>query len=281
MTEPVHVLWHDGVSYVEHDKYRSKLGGYDFVAHINGKPYTDFKPAVGDENYLAVKGPVKTIRKHFKPKRVVVHYVARPEFADAIKAPLSVAEYEGLDEDRRAVIYEAVYREDPVAPVDLPFVVTDLDCAPRTFPEGVKVTVPAYLKRMRNTWHTLPCILEKEGLFKRLADAVLVECKGKPHFEVTHYDNIQTLTVYANVKVEGFHQEFRFKVMDWSGEGRHGGRIPPTITGANLDDLKAKVEGWVNGQLDLLRSIHKPTHCPCCTRKLPRDSNVVVGIGRR
>src|SRR5690606_20206127 len=111
-----------------------------------------------------------------------------------------------LDEVRRG-FYRPIYREDPVPNAPLDVRVIDIDCKPRTFPAGVMVTVPDYLKRMKNTWHTLPCYLDPKVLYSRLVEAVRAECE-KPDakrigFGIAAYDNITSLRVEAGFALHG------------------------------------------------------------------------------
>ncbi|TAA54588.1 hypothetical protein [Shinella sp. JR1-6] len=279
------VFRHAGHSYVQKKQgggyHNAGLTGYGYTAHINGKACTDFPDAIGDENFVDVVGDITSIAAHYPQRKVITHYVPRPEFTDTVKGPLSIAEYSALNEDRREVIYQPAYRMEDVPPRPMEYVVYEVDAAPRKFPPGVMITVPDYLRRYRNVWHTLPCFMEKKELFTRLADAVVAETKNRSHFKVGDHRNIGSLSVDAAVKVQGFPQEFSFRILRWGLTNDYGNTIVPQIQGDNLDDLLAKVGAWIGEQVERVRLVHSPVNCPCCGRKLPKDTKVVVAAGRR
>lgn len=257
---------------------------YGRNALINGTPSNEFPRAVGDPEYIVVKGDVKSMELVKPPVRTLIHYEVKDEFADlAPRAPLSVEEYGNLDEVRQG-FYRPVYREDPVPNAPFDIRVTDIDCKPRTFPAGVMVTVPDYLRRLKNTWHTLPCYLDQKVLYTRLVAAVRVEC-AKPEakrigFNISAYENIAALTVSAGFSLHGIAHRYSFNVLSWSSDGRHGNALPK-IHGDNLDDLEVKVAKWIDEQLQLLRNVHSPKDCPCCGGKLPKGKVVTLPAGRR
>ena len=283
----IHILKFGKESYVYAGPSYGASGtvqAYGRTALINGVPSTDFPRAVGDPEYIVVKGDVKSIELAKPPVRTLIHYEVKEEFADlAARAPLSVDEHKALDEVRQG-FYRPVYREDPVPNAPLNIRITDIDCKPRTFPAGVMVTVPDYLRRMKNTWHTLPCYLDQKALYSRLVTAVRAECE-KPEakrigFNITAYENITSLTVTAGFALHGINHQYSFNVLNWSGDGRYGGSLPK-IHGDNLDDLNAKVDQWIDGQLQLLRNIYSPKDCPCCGGKLPKGKVVTLPARRR
>lgn len=257
---------------------------YGRKALINGKPSNEYPRAVGDAEYIVVKGDVKSIELAKDPVRTLIHYEVKDEFSDlAPRAPLSVEEFQNLDEVRQG-FYRAIYREDPVPNLPLGVNIIDIDCKPRTFPAGVMVTVPDYLRRMKNTWHILPCYLDPKELYARLVASVRAEC-AKPDakrigFGITCYDNITSLTVTAGFSLHGIDHRYSFNVLNWSADGRHGAALPK-IHGDNLDDLNVKVDQWIDGQLQLLRNIYSPKDCPCCGGKLPKGKVVTLPASKR
>ncbi|WP_127524634.1 hypothetical protein [Mesorhizobium sp. Z1-4] len=286
-TVTINVLKHGKESYVYAGPSYGASGtvqSYGRNALINGTPADQFPRAVGDAEYIVVKGNVKSIELAKSPTRTLIHYQVKDEFTDlAPRAPVSIAEFEALDEVRRG-FYRPIYREDPVPNVPLDVRVIDIDCKPRTFPAGVMVTVPDYLKRMKNTWHTLPCYLDQKTLYRRLVAAVRAECE-KPEakrigFGITDYDNIQSLTVTAGFSLHGIDHQYSFKVLNWCVDGRYGA-VLPQIHGNNLDDLNVKVDQWIDGQLKLLRNIYSPKDCPCCGSKLPKGKIITLPARRR
>lgn len=283
--QELHVLNHAGKSYVSGSvpRYGNSLGGpgYGWIMHINGKPFSDYPVAIGDPNYREIKGAVKTMERHKDPRRVIVHYVARPEFEASIKAPLSVAEYDAMDSDRAKIIYKPVYREDPVPPEPAEFKTFDVDCKPVVFPEGVKVLVPEYLSRYKNTWHVLPCSMDPKIVLTKLALAVKEEAKGVPHIKIGEYLNLGQLTADADVEVKGFGGKLSLSLFKWKlADCRYDGTLVPKIRGDNLTDLLAKVDAFIAEQVKKLADIHRPTHCPCCAQKLPKNTKIVQP-GRR
>lgn len=283
--EKMIVLRHAGRSYIRKNYgsaiqwHQSPVPSSRVGLYINDKHPSEFAVAAGDDDYLEIVGDITSVEKRFAPRRVAVSYKARPEFAESLKAPLSVAEYGAMDEERRDILYEPVYREEIVPPQPFPFDVLDIDAKPRTFPEGVTVTVPDYLRRFKTTWHTLPCQFSNKALFTRLAAAARAETRGKPHFDVSVHDNIFTISVSAKVKVTGFPTALSFNVLHFSEDGRWGQRLP-TIIGNNLDDLMKNVDAWIAAQVEMIRNVHTPKVCPCCARKMPKGSTVVMPAGR-
>lgn len=275
------VLRHAGWSYVRCDYgsavYMRTPGdrSTETGLFINGRSALTYPICRGDENYREIKGDVKSVQIISRPRSVVVSYVARPEFAESLKAPLSVLEYEALPEERRELLYQPVTRQELVAPVDFAFEVIDLDAKPRAFPPGVLVTVPDYLRRYRTNWHGLPCEMSGAAVFKRIVEAVKAEVKDKPHFSLTHYENICTLTVSTSIVLANFPaQKISFDIISLRGDRD---RAPvPAITGSNLDDLMENVDACVAKYVKALSNIHSPTVCPCCARKLTKDTPRVV-----
>lgn len=280
------VLRHGGRSYVRSDYgsavYWNSSGALTSGTglHINGRPAKSWPIAVGDPNYHEIEGEVTDVEIRRAPKRTVVSYKARPEFADALKAPLNVEEYRAYDSERAELLYEPVYREEPIDPTPFPFEVMDLEAAPREFPEGVLVTVPDYLRRFRTTWHSLPCQYDPKKLHPRLVEAARAEAQGKAHFTVSVHDSLWNVKVSASVKVTGFPGSFGFEIFQYDIEGRYGLRYP-TLTAPNLDALMAGVDAWIAARVQQMRDVHTPSECPCCGQKTPKGSTLVVPNGRR
>jgi hypothetical protein len=154
--------------------------------------------------------------------------------------------------------------------------VIEVDGVPRAFPDGVQVTDPGYLGTFKALWHTLPCQLLPTALFKRLAEAVKQETAGKPHFDVTIYENIGVLRVTANIKLHGIPKALSVTLIDYAQERRHGNGQIPTIVGKTLDDLEANVSKWIGGHRDLIKAVHTPKECPCCGTKTKKGSALVL-----
>lgn len=251
---------------------------------INGIPSNQYERAIGDNEYIVVKGDVTSIELAKSPIRTLIHYEVKDGYTDlATKVPLSVEEFNTLDEVRRG-IYKPIYREDEVPNEPFDIKIVDIDCQPKTFPVGVMVTVPTYLQRLKNTWHVLPCYLDPKALYARLAAAVKHEIASGKHvagtFHVKDYENIGSFAVKAGFKLHGFDFEYNFDVINVSVDGRYGAQLPK-IQGDNLDDLNKKVSEWIAGKIELMRVISQPKECPCCGGRVPKGKVVTIPIRRR
>lgn len=251
---------------------------------INGIPSDQYERAIGDNEYIVVKGDVTSMELAKSPIHTLIHYEVKDGYTDlATKVPLSVDEFNALDEVRRG-IYKPIYREDavPNAPFDIKIV--DIDCQPKTFPAGVMVTVPDYLQRLKNTWHVLPCYLDPKALYTRLVAAVKDEIASGKHaagtFHITDYDNIGSFTVKAGFKLHGFDIEYKFDVINVSVDGRYGAQLPK-IQGENLDDLNKNVSEWIAKKIEEMRLITQPKECPCCGGRIPKGKVVTIPLRRR
>lgn len=251
---------------------------------INGFPSNQYERAIGDSEYIVVKGDVTSMELAKSPIRTLIHYEVKDGYTDlATKVPLSVEEFSGLDEVRKN-FYNPVYREDAVPNDPFDIKIIDIDCQPKTFPTGVSVTVPDYLMRLKNTWHALPCQLDNKVLYHRLLAAVQDEiANGKAPagtFIVTSYDNIGSLTVKAGFKLHGFDFEYSFDVINVSTDGRYGATLPK-VHGDNLDDLNKNVTEWIAAKIELMRAITQPKECPCCGGRIPKGKVVTIPLRRR
>lgn len=275
-------LRHKGKTYVP-NSYRygqSVIGNYGESLFINGVRAKSLPHAVGDSDYSVVDGDIESVERRFSPKRIVVSYEARGEFLDAVRTPITLEEYAALNEERRDILYAPVVREEPQDPQTFPFTVVDVDASPRTFPENVTVTVPDYLRTFKSIWHTLPCQMTPQGIFKRLLPLVREAVKDKRHFQLETHESIETFTLRCVIRVKGFDYDLKFDVLKFCKDGRFGQQTP-AVQGKNLDDLMMNVEAWMATQLAKIEAIHTPKLCPCCGHKLPKGSDVILpGKGR-
>lgn len=285
--EKMTVLQHAGRSYVRCDYnsavYYHTASGQGAIAtglFINGKHARSYPVSCGDDDYLEIKGAVMRVEKRLFPKSIVVSYEANAEFT-GIKTPISIDEYKVIDSDRASLLYHPVHRNEPQDPIPFPFETLDLDTVPKKFPEGVLVTVPDYLRRVRSTWHTLPCQFDPKHLFKLLVEAVGEEIKGKPHFTSTVYDHNHSITVAARVDVHGFPKNMGVSIFTYSFDGSYSTSRLPTLAGDDLAKLMAHVEAWIQRHRQMIRDIHTPTACPCCGQKVPKGMTLVTASPRR
>lgn len=286
---PFIVLKHKKTSFVyagpHWGRSQTVRGHWGGTIHINGKPYTAYPAATGDDEYLVVPGDVVEMMSFPRPTSTIVHYIAKDEYLDlASKSPISTEEFDALDGVRQN-FYRPIMRVDdkPAVPVD--FEVIDIDCEPRKFPAGVMVRSPEYLLRFKNTWHVLPCFLERKALFDRLTAAVkdhVAKTEAKAAgvtasiYEHSHAISAAAGFVLAGIKPE---QKYSIQLFHYSVDGRSGSTLPQ-IEGNNLSDLEAKVAKWIDEQIEKMSDVHTPKICPCCGGKVPKDRKLVLA-GRR
>lgn len=284
------ILFTGGYSYIQtgYDSlyYQRKPGNVSGLEGllINGKPApATARRAPGDpENYYQVKGKITSVARLQSPVKVVTQYKVRPEFADSIKAPISVAEYKRLAEGRREIIYEPEYREDPRPPLEYPIELHEEVAAPVKWPEGVMVRRPDYLGMFKSQWHTLPCFMTRPALMKLLAPKVKSAVERKAIFNLDYYENTRHMWLRAHFTIMGkdFSTDvFRFETD--AKDGRNVANLLPVIEGSNLDELNAKVDAFIAEQLAKVEAIEVPKTCPCCEQKLPKGKKIIFPNARR
>lgn len=260
---------------------------------INGKPAV---VAPGDSKWAMVDGKIERIEE-----RSVSHTLAGWELLEAhrndpaVTLPVSrpaadlKPHYDNDGDEVRPWfrdLYTATYIEietwTPKA-----FTVIDANCEPRVIPSDVVIEVPSRLSQWCQTHHKYPCKMSREALFKRVRTALLAALAGNKDAVVTDYENLQALRIEIKVWIpESIRKpekvltnifskrpkevfvtpEFRtVKLLNLEGtyNGGKDSTLPLWLTGANLDDLMAKVDIVIAEYVEQVRD-NRFQYCEHC-----------------
>lgn len=249
---PVFVIDFGKESYVQTDYWlRDRL-------IVNGR--RDWPKALGCDDFVVVKRPVKSLERYEDPQRVTTRYTLRSDLVCAKKAQwVTPDEYQRLPESDQ-LLYSAEIEERAQRPTPLTFTVVDGEAPPREMPQGISPIPPGHVNVRSWFWWTLPCRASSNYVFAALAERV--KALDPEQFGVTVYSNIKHL------RVEMF--ALRLGGIEYRPTGYlvHIDRGCSGMEGSNLDDLLAKVAAWCDEKMAPVIAAKNLRTCPACARTL-------------
>lgn len=242
--------------------YEADYGNRDRLI-VNGR--RDWPKAVGDANFIVVRGNVKTLERFVDDRHVTVKYALRPDLDCTLKPTWVVPEeYATLPETDR-MLYSAVTERRKQKSEPIAFTVIDGKAAPRTMIHGIQPKLPDRINTLPWFWWTLPCLAGRDYVFAQMTDRV--KALDPNHFAVTVYTNISHLRVTTRTLTIGGAEYRPTKDLVHLDKDRTS---IPAFEGVNLDDVIVKVAAWCDEKMAPVRAVLALTSCPYCQQKLPK-----------
>ena len=173
---------------------------------INGEVPTR---SPGSDSFYVSDVDVTSVQTAVYHPRKMVGFVRKAEFAALPRDtyPLQMPfdafpQNEDARQGGHGALYEPMYEEVPPTYQDIPFEVLVASHEPIDMPSWAQPDFPYGLEFAPWFWHAYPCSISPANLWNHAASAVRKVVAAYPNrYEMTDYDNIQSMTVNLKISV--------------------------------------------------------------------------------